>query len=312
MSDSTLELVAEPPAIEESLETLPSSEAGLPLLEGPPPRPVAQAAEGLAQRLRPGVVHRLGPLAVPGFRPRLVRIYLPRDFHPSRPHPALILFDGQNLFGDDEAYAGGWHLDSAVERLGPRCGPKPVLIGIDHGGTERIRELSPFPLVGPLFREIPGAGPKGASGLLQPFLDWVTGDLLARLAAELPFSWLPGTTFVGGSSMGGLAALYAHFAHPDVFGGALAMSPSLWLADKAIFREVAQHPNPPPSRIYLDAGGLEDRGRLAPVVRAMADRLKERGWRSDRLYWRYDLLGKHSEASWRRRLPRALRFLLGG
>jgi len=277
-------------------------------VEGPKPLPVAEAVVGLAGRLQPGVLHRLGPLAVPGFRPRLVRLYVPRGFHPARPHPALVLFDGQNLFGDDEAYAGGWHLDRIVEKIGARCGPKPVLIGIDHGETERIRELSPFPLTGPPFRDTAYVG---LPGLLDPFLAWVTDSLLAQLAAEIPLPWLPSTTFVGGSSMGGLAALYAHFLHPNVFGGALALSPSLWLADRALFREIAQHPNPPVSRIYLDAGGREDRGRLAPVVRAMADRLKERGWGDDRLYWRFDRLGGHDEASWRRRLPRALRFLLG-
>jgi predicted alpha/beta superfamily hydrolase len=269
--------------------------------------PVAAAVAGLAARLTPGVLQRIGPVEVPGFRPRFVRLYLPREFEPATPHPLLVLFDGQNLFGDEEAYAGGWHVDAAIERLTRRCGPRPVVLGIDHGGAERIRELSPFPLVGPIFRASPQAG---QPGLLDPFLAWVTDSLLATLAAELPLPWLPSTTFLGGSSMGGLAALYGHFLRPNVFGGALAMSPSLWLADRAIFRELAQLPNPPVSRIYLDAGGREDHGRLAPVVRAMADRLQERGWGPDRLYWRYDLLGTHSEASWRRRLPRALRHLL--
>lgn len=269
--------------------------------------PLAAAVAGLGARLTPGILQRIGPIAVPGFRPRLVRLYLPREFDPALPHPLLVLFDGQNLFGDEEAYAGGWHVDATIERLARRCGPRPVVLGIDHGGTERIRELSPFPLVGPLFRASP---PAGQPGLLNPFLAWVTHSLLATLAAELPLPWLPSTTFIGGSSMGGLAALYAHFLHPNVFGGALAMSPALWLADRAIFGELAQHPNPPVSHIYLDAGGREDHGRLAPVVRSMADRLRERGWGPDRLYWRYDLLGTHSEASWRRRLPRALRFLV--
>lgn len=274
----------------------------------PAPPPVAEAVAGLGHRLVPGVVHRLGPVSVPGLRPRRVRIYVPRSFDPSRPHPALVLFDGQNLFGDEEAYVEGWHFDSIVEKLGSRVGPKPVLIGVDHGESERIRELSPFPLIDPPFRDL---ADDRRSGQLDLLLAWMIGDLLGGLAAELPLPWLPRTTFVGGSSMGGLAALYAHFAHPQIFGGALAMSPSFWIADRAIFREISQHPNPPASRIYLDAGGREDRGRLTPIVRAMADRLRERGWGSDRLYWRYDLMGKHDEASWRRRLPRALRFLLG-
>src|SRR5262249_31321911 len=157
-----------------------------------------------------------------------------------------------------------------------------LVLGIDHGGTERIRELSPFPLVGPMFRATAQAG---QPGLLDPFLAWVTDSLLAALAPELPLPWLPSTTFVGASSIGAPPAPYAHPVRPTVFGGALAMSPSLWLADRALFGELARHPNPPVSRIYLDAGGREDQGRLAPVVRALADRLRERGWGPDRLRW---------------------------
>lgn len=312
MADPRSTTLAEPPDQEEITLPKPALERTAPPPGEPQPLTVAEAVAGLARRLEPGRVLRLGPLVVPGFRPRLVRIYVPRAFDPSVPHPALLLFDGQNLFGDDEAYAGGWHLDEIVEKLRPKQRPRPVVIGIDHGGSERIRELSPFPLTGPLFRDATPAGTSNLPGLLDPFLAWVTDDLLAHLASELPLPWLPSTTFVGGSSMGGLAALYAHFLHPNVFGGALSLSPALWLADRATFREVAQRPNPSVSRIYLDAGGREDRGRLAPVVRAMADRLRERGWGPDRLYWRYDLFGRHDEASWRRRLPRALRFLLGG
>lgn len=311
MSDSPFTVLAEPPELEAAPEPKPSVEVAAELPpEAPVPLPAALAVAGLARRLEPGVVHLLGPLAVPGFRPRFVRIYVPSDFSPARPHPALVLFDGQNLFGDAEAYAGGWHVDEVVEGLGAKAGPKPVVLGIDHGEEERISELSPFPLPARLFPGLEeGVDP---AGRLDAFLAWVTGDLLNALASELPLPWQVGTTFVGGSSMGGLAAFYAHFQAPEIFGGALAMSPSFWLADRAIFREVASRPNPPISRIYLDAGGREDRGRLVPVARAMADRLQERGWGADRLYWRFDLLGTHSEASWRRRLPRALRFLFQG
>lgn len=308
MSDSRFTVLAEPPELEAAPEPKPSVEVPAELPPAPAPLPASLAVAGLSRRLEPGVVHLLGPLAVPGFRPRLVRIYVPSDFSPARPHPAVFLFDGQNLFGDEEAYAGGWHVDEVVEGLGAKAGPKPVVIGVDHGEAERISELSPFPLPARFFPD--PEDDLESPGRLDSFLAWVTGDLLQALAGELPLPWQVSTTFVGGSSMGGLAAFYAHFHAPEIFGGALAMSPSFWLAERAIFREVAGRPNPPLSRIYLDAGGREDRGRLVPVARAMADRLQERGWGPDRLHWRSDLLGTHSEASWRRRLPRALRFLL--
>jgi hypothetical protein len=47
------------------------------------------------------------------------------------------------------------------------------------------------------------------------------------------------------------------------------------------------------------------------MVARMAEQLHRRGYGDDRLLVRQDARGAHSEASWRRRLPTALRFLLG-
>jgi hypothetical protein len=46
-----------------------------------------------------------------------------------------------------------------------------------------------------------------------------------------------------------------------------------------------------------------------PVVAAMAAHLAGRDYDDDRLMFRPDAKGAHNEASWRRRLPKALRFL---
>jgi hypothetical protein len=71
---------------------------------------------------------------------------------------------------------------------------------------------------------------------------------------------------------------------------------------------VADQPTPPLSRVYLDCGAREGRGSLLPIVAAMAEHLAERGYGADQLLWRPDAKGTHSEACWRRRLPKALRF----
>ncbi len=77
---------------------------------------------------------------------------------------------------------------------------------------------------------------------------------------------------------------------------------------RAIFGWVDQQPNPPESRrIYLDAGAKEAGGRLAGVVEAMGDRLRDRNLH---VMVRIDPNGTHHESSWRKRLPRALRFVL--
>jgi predicted alpha/beta superfamily hydrolase len=287
--------VTDPQSILTALDTAPSLEAAP---REPGPVTVQEALPGALSGLSTGEVYVLGPFAVPGFTARHLRLYLPRDYTPEREggNLGLWLFDGQNAFDDAPSFAGGWHVHEAAERLARAGRPVPVILGIDHGGASRIEELSPF-----LW--------EGKPGRISALLDWITGTLMPVLGAELNLKSGPHGAVVGGSSMGGLAALWSHFHYAHAFGGALALSPSLWLADRAIFADLAAQPDPAVSRIYLDMGAREDRGRMLPIAAAMAAHLAGRGWGADRLLWRPDAKGGHNEASWRRRLPKALRFL---
>jgi enterochelin esterase-like enzyme len=266
-------------------EAVAAAEAPAAPPEGPP-----EAVEW-----RPGRIHVLPGWPVPGLAPRAVRVYLPSTFTPQGPRFALYMFDGQNVFADETSFAGGWHLHEAVEKLARGRRLAPIVVGIDHGGAERGNELSPFPFA-------------GSSGQLDLLLDWMGGTLSPWLGERLPLIGEPLGAVAGGSSMGGLAAIYAHFRHPELFGGALAMSPSLWVADAEILRWVAGRPAPEVSRIYLDCGAREGRGGLLPLVAALAAELQNRGYDQDHLMFRPDPRGAHNEKSWRRRLPKALRF----
>jgi trehalose-phosphatase len=241
------------------------AEAGELLPRLPEPAPALPDDAPLAGEWRPGEIQILGPLAVPGHTPRLVRVYLPSTFTPEGPRFALYMFDGQNVFDDRPSFSGGWHLHEAVERMARGKRPAPVVIGIDHGGSKRIDELSPFEM-------------QGSAGGLDGLLDWIVDRLMPRLAAELPLIPGPVGAVVGGSSMGGLAALYAHFRKPRAFGGALVMSPSFWVQDGKILRWVRAQPTPELSRIYLDCGVREGRGTALPQVAAMAAHLATRGY----------------------------------
>jgi predicted alpha/beta superfamily hydrolase len=262
----------------------------------PEPPPVEEGIPGALAGMKPGEVNLLGPFAVPGLAPRQIRVYLPQRYHPGEPSFGLYMFDGQNVFEDAPSFSGGWHLHEAVEGLAKSRRPIPVVIGIDHGGVDRNLELSPFPF-------------EAEPGRLEILLDWLTTRLMPALTAELNLIPPPLGAIIGGSSMGGLAAFWTHFRHPEAFGGALVMSPSFWVADQAIFEDVAARPTPDISRLYLDGGLKEDKGRVVEAVKTMVEHLVARGYDSDRLMWRADPRGTHSEASWRRRLPKALRFL---
>ena len=240
-------------------------------------------------------LHRIGPFEIPHVGARHVRVYVPPRDGPA-PSPVLYVFDGQNVFDDAPSYAGGWHLHRAVCALAKRAGRAPVVVGVEHGGEARIAELSPW-------------GTARGASRTDALLDWMVGTLAPLVQGEFRVSSAPGEVGIGGSSLGGLAALYAHFRSPELFGLVLAMSPSLWVGRGRIFAYAASRPKPWTSRIYLDAGGLEGGGGMLRAAERLAGDLRARGWDDGALRFVAAKRGTHSEKSWRRRAPGALTFL---
>lgn len=227
-----------------------------------------------------GHVVALGDFTPHGFATRPIRAYVPASLDLSCPHATLVLLDGQNVFGDHGSYAGGWHAHDAVNRLGKRDHWKPVIVAIPNAGQQRLQEYGSH---------------------VADFVAALVEGLLPRLGPG-------GPRVIGGSSMGGLAALYAWFHHPDRFDGAMVMSPSLWYGHRAAMHHILRGDWPIPAlgRLYLDAGARE-RGRMFADAEALARGLAAMG--PERLRWRPDPRGAHHERHWRRRLPAALRFL---
>ncbi len=222
---------------------------------------------------------------------RDVVIYLPPSYATSeRRYPVLYMQDGQNLFDDRTAFNGqDWHADETMERMSGD-GYEAILVGVSHGGEQRLVEYNPFP------------GRWGAKG--EEYVSFLCDQLKPLIDSQLRTLPEHSATGILGSSMGGLISLYAFFSRPEVFGMCGAMSPSLFVGRNAILKYVQQAPFNL-GKIYLDNGTRE------PSARSMFDVLKEKGYRT-----RTDIKyvaehgGQHTESAWARRLPGALRFLL--
>lgn len=246
---------------------------------------------------RSGTTHDLGSWPTPGLPDRRVRVHVPPGVDPSMPRPALYLFDGQNVLDDHGSFAGGWHAHAAADRLvAGKTFIAPIVVAIDHGNASRIDELSAWRM-------------RDMGGHAEPFLEWVTGTLGPELQKRFPLQTGALGAVAGGSSMGGLCAMWAHFRHPEFFGGAIAMSPSFWFGRRALAGWLRDQPTPRFSRVYLDCGVREGGGRMFGTVEEVAQHLASRGYAKRQLMWRPDARGQHSESHWRRRLPKAMRFM---
>lgn len=213
---------------------------------------------------------------------RLVRVHVP-DARPAGPSPVLLLFDGQNVFGDAPSFAGGWHADEAVQRL-PSTVRRPIVVGLDNGGERRTHEL--------------WAG-------LDEVLDRVMKDVMPEVASrwEVDPKWV-----IGGASLGGLAALAAHWRNPDQFRGALCLSPSFWVAGDLLHAEIAGKARPGESKVYIDAGAREGLA-LRQHAERFVTTLATQGYSDKELMWKLDRRGAHRERDWARRLSGALKWM---
>src|SRR5262245_55414889 len=152
--------------------------------------------------------------------------------------------DGQNRFDPSTSFAGEWGVGRAMNSAARR-GLEAIVVGVPNLGAERLDEYSPY--VDP---EVGGGG-KGeayAAFLARTLKPMVDRRFRTRRGRD--------QTIVAGSSMGGLISLVTLLRHPDTFGVAGALSPSLWFAGGAIFSEV-ERSRLVPARIYLDIGVQE-------------------------------------------------------
>lgn len=217
---------------------------------------------------------------------RRVWVYTPPGYDPRHePYHLLVVFDG---FAYRRVIPTPTILDNllASEKL-----PPFVALLVDN--VDRDRELPCH----------------------APFADFLTRELLPWARERYAITSEPARTVVAGSSYGGLAAAYAGFRHPEVFGNVLSQSGAFWWRPEGdaehewlIHQFVASRRLP--LRLYLDIGtfenGFKDPSMLV-ANRHMRDVLRAKGYPI--AYVEY--VGGHDYPCWEITLPEGLLALVG-
>ncbi len=245
---------------------------------------------------------------------RDILVYLPPSYASTeKRYPVLYFHDGQNVFDAATSYVGEWHADEAMEALSQE-GIEAILVAVYNDGENRMHEYSPYAV-----RKY-DAGGWGDRYLF--FLCDVIKPLIDRTFRTKPERAHTGLI---GSSMGGLISLYGFFRRPDRFALAGIMSSSFFVNGRAIYPYVRRAPFSS-GKLYMDIGTCEvpedahnshragiTSERYLTGARHMAEQLTHKGYvPGETLLYVEDEGGIHHETAWTRRLPNALRFLLGG
>lgn len=242
---------------------------------------------------------------------RFLRVWLPPGYddaeNAGRHYPVLYLNDGQNLFEAATSFTGvEWQADETADRL-IREGSIPplIIVGIDNTGKDRIREYMPYRSMNPMMLRVQGR--HYPDFLMKEVMPFVGRNYRVATGAE--------NTGLGGSSLGGLIALYTAMVRPGAVGRLLVESPSLWASGRQAIRE-SRAVRIWPERIFLgvgtaEAGSAERSRTVVDDVRELAAILRRAVLSEKRLRLMVKDGAGHNEEAWAERFPEALRFLFG-
>lgn len=227
--------------------------------------------------------------------PRRAYIYLPDSYtvEPNKRYPVLYMFDGHNVFFDEDAtYGKSWgmkeYMDVSEKQL--------IIVAVEcnHDGNQRIVEYSPFKLENPMFGKIHGKG--------KIYMNWLIKTLKPYIDEN--YRTLPDRehTIIAGSSMGGLMSVYGICAYNSVFGKAACLSPSIWIASGKVMELIAKSRIRKGTQIFMDYGEIEMANHFNSLesLCAVNHFLIAKG---ANVTMRILPGGEHCEASWEREIP---------
>ena len=238
-----------------------------------------------------------------GDTPRRAYVYVPDSFgeDETQRYPVLYMFDGHNVFFDEDAtYGKSWgmkdYMDFSETQLiiaAVECNHSP------DGG--RLSEYSPFDFRAKGLGNLKGRG--------RETMEWMVNEFKPYIDEHYPTLPERETTFIGGSSMGGLMSLYAVMEYNHVFSRAACLSPSIWFSVGKLDQMIRDAELLPDTVVYMDYGSRElgFHPNMKRQFTRVASQLIHKGVYLD---CRIVPGGNHNEASWERQVPFFLNTLL--
>lgn len=234
---------------------------------------------------------------------RTLHIYLPKNYmHTKKHYPVLYMFDGHNLFYDKDAtYGKSWGMKRWMDIHKGEC----IIVGLEcnHKGNKRLEEFSPYDFIDEHVGPIHGKG--------KELLEWMTTDLKQWIDDMYRTNPSRKTTAIGGSSMGGLMALYAVVHYPNVYGQAAVISPFIFYVKKDLIEEINICPSLRSHKIYISWGSDEfmNTNELALGSSWMVEIIHDLLLKDAMLYPNMIYKGQHNEESWEKELDEFLPWL---
>ncbi len=233
---------------------------------------------------------------------RPLHIYLPDDWQESgKRYPVLYFFDGHNLFTNEDAtYGKSWGFLEFMEGWDKEL----IIVGMEcaHGPGERLSEYLPYAMTGKGAME--RFGPIEHQG--EETFRWILEEVKPYIDSRFPTIPFRECCAIGGSSMGGLMALYGVTHHNRWFSKGACVSSAIGFCKETLMDDLKELDISPDTRVYLSWGsreaGPETRGNNEEVAA-----LVENHGASSFCFCQEG--GGHCEADWEKLVPQFMDYL---
>jgi len=230
----------------------------------------------------------------------------------------LIAHDGQNIFDRKTAtFIYTWKMAQTTIRIAKELGLNPpVVIGVFHSSSKtdpdgRAKDLCPED---PFLAGMQASyNSKVATDQLRGnnYLSNIFSTIVPKIETQSSSKFSPEDIAMIGSSMGGLATLYAAIKFPDRFKTALALSTHWPLAGESLVDwMIPRLPKNHGFKVWMSRGTKGLDATYLPFQERADELMKGAGWSSSNFKSKVFHRTTHNERSWASYLDEPIRFWL--
>lgn len=289
----------------------------------------------VAQKVSSGKLERHNNFKSEFVSDRDVYVWLPEDYTPKKKYAVLYMHDGQMLFDGSTTWNGqAWDVDKAAARVMNSGKTRDfIVVGVANVSKERFYDYFPQKALAYIAEddELFKAKTRDNTDLIREnfsadnYLKFLVSELKPFIDKKYATQGDVNSTFVMGSSMGGLISVYALCEYPNVFGGAAAVSmhspmvmvgtPEANAATEryaAAFRKyLSEHLPKANSRLlYIDRGDKTLDSLYQPFHEKVDSLILAKGWNDSKYLYKVFPGTAHTETDWAKRLNNPLQFLM--
>jgi predicted alpha/beta superfamily hydrolase len=229
--------------------------------------------------------------------PRDIIVWVPPGYNTEDEniYPVLYAHDGQNIFDPATSSFGvDWQMDETADSLIKNYLIKPFIIVGIYNTIHRSAEYS-----------------ENDTG--RAYMGFVVNKLKPFIDKNYKTNPDRETTITCGSSSGGLISFMLLWEYPEIFSGAICVSPALKINKIDYVNNVQDYSGlKKPIKIYIDNGGIGIEEKLQPGIDEMVTVLLSKGYkmRKDLFVYTFEN-AEHNEAAWAARFWKPLKIFFG-